>query len=66
MVLDLFYILLSLLIRLINNNALTIRIEKHIVERYLNLYQNKNPKQNTSYNVFSDKDAIEKVFFSND
>ena len=64
MILDAMCIILSLLIRLIDNDKITKRIEKKLLSRYLNLYEDDNPKPNAVTSVFSDKDAIEKVFTS--
>ena len=64
MILDVVCIILSLFIRLIDNDKVTKKMEKKLLSRYLNLYEDDNPKPNMVTSVFSDKDAIEKVFTS--
>ncbi|MEE0943911.1 MAG: hypothetical protein UIM24_00465 [Clostridia bacterium] len=62
MILDIFCIIISIVISALGNNAFTKKVEKQILERYLDLGETDEKKSTQVYSVFSDKEAIEQVF----
>ncbi len=64
MVLDVMFIIIALLSRMINKKTISENIEKVILGRYLELQNKSEPFKNELCEVFSDDEAIDKIFTS--
>lgn len=60
MIFDIFSIIVSLLLSLINTD-ISLSLQKRIANGYVNLMPENNKRKNNLYCTFSDRDAIQRV-----